>query len=325
MSLLERYTRAVGSRPSFSEAYLSFRTLDAFPFRLLILPPRYQHLGVSDPFVGRPFLRQPRALPLGMCHSSFNSSSRSEESISGSLEEPSTSGSPASGPSPLSRSPSDRRSEGRVPVTGREEEMGQHYYEFPDIHVSEGETSIPMTPEPDFTSRGLFSALLVSDLERFRTKYSLPNEFSLAVSPGEAHSFEPEFITIYEDALMAGLRLPLHPLARDFLIYLDIAPGQLAPNGWRHLMGAIHLWPQRFGYELTLRELLWTFRPISLHNEVGFFSLQSRQGKKIITGCPSNNKGWKHRFFQVSALGFCEENPFGHSLPEHWSGELRGK
>ena len=63
-------------------------------------------------------------------------------------------------------------------------------------------------------------------------------------------------MTLYEDALMVGLCLPLHALARDLLIYLGIAPGQLAPNGWRFLMGAIHLWPQMFGYELTPQEFL---------------------------------------------------------------------
>ena len=37
--------------------------------------------------------------------------------------------------------------------------------------------------------------------------------------------------TLYEDALAAGLGLPLHPLAQDLLIYLGISPGQLALNG----------------------------------------------------------------------------------------------
>ena len=79
----------------------------------------------------------------------------------------------------------------------------------------------------------------------------MPGEVSLAVPSGEAHCRQFGFLTLYEDALMAGLHLPLHPLTRDVLIHLGIAPSQLAPNGWKFLAGAIHLWPQMFGYELT--------------------------------------------------------------------------
>ena len=64
-------------------------------------------------------------------------------------------------------------------------------------------------------------------------------------------------MTLYEGTLITGFRLPLHPLARDLLIYLGIALDQLAPNGWRFLIGAIHLWPQMCAYELTLQEFLW--------------------------------------------------------------------
>ena len=47
----------------------------------------------------------------------------------------------------------------------------------------------------------------------------------LAVPLGEAHRHQSGFLTLYEDALLADLRLPLHPLARDVLIHLGIAPG----------------------------------------------------------------------------------------------------
>ena len=61
-------------------------------------------------------------------------------------------------------------------------------------------------------------------------RYRLSDSFSLSIPSGEAHSRYVEFVTLYEDALMVGLRLPLHALSRDLLIYLGIAPGQLAPN-----------------------------------------------------------------------------------------------
>ena len=89
-------------------------------------------------------------------------------------------------------------------------------------------------------------------------------------------------------------------------------------------MGVIHVWPQMFGYKLTLQEFLWTYRPFALFREPDLFSLSARQGRRIIDKCPTSNKGWKTKFFHVSTLGLNEENPEGHRLPTAWAGELRG-
>ena len=87
-------------------------------------------------------------------------------------------------------------------------------------------------------------------------KYEFLNGFSLAVPSEDAHVHQAGFVTLYEDALLVSLCLPLHPLTWDLLIFLDIAPGQLTPNGWRFLMGYIYLWSQMFGYEITFQEFL---------------------------------------------------------------------
>ena len=68
----------------------------------------------------------------------------------------------------------------------------------------------------------------MSDLERIRKRYQLPDGFSLVVPSGDAHRSQLGFVTLYKDVLIVSLRLPLHPLARDLLIILDIAPDQLA-------------------------------------------------------------------------------------------------
>ena len=72
-------------------------------------------------------------------------------------------------------------------------------------------------------------------------------------------------------------------------------------------MGAAYLWPQTFGHEMSLPEFLLAYRPFLLVVKLGFFSLSSRQGRKLIDECPSNNKGWKTKFFHVSTLGICED------------------
>ena len=80
-------------------------------------------------------------------------------------------------------------------------------------------------------------------------------------------------------------------------------------------MGATHLWPQRFGYELTLQEFLWAYRPFALFGEPGFFSLTAGPGKKIIDKVQTSNKGWKTKFFHLSTLRFCKENPKAIAYP----------
>ena len=89
-----------------------------------------------------------------------------------------------------------------------------------------------------FCSRGIFCNLIVPNLERIRCRYRLLEGFSLSVPSREGHNCQANFVTLYKDALVGGLRLPLYVLAQDLLIYLGIAP-----DDWRFLMEAIHLWP----------------------------------------------------------------------------------
>ena len=96
-----------------------------------------------------------------------------------------------------------------------------------------------------FTCRGVRTILSVNDLARISKKYDLSGAISMfipTVSTDDSVQ-NPGFTTLYEDALATGLPLPVHSLTRDLLNYLGIAPGQLAPNGWRFLIGAAYLLP----------------------------------------------------------------------------------
>ena len=125
---------------------------------------------------------------------------------------------------------SDRGSRGEIPDQPSGEVGGSHA-ELSASLRSGGEASISGSAEAIFCSRGIFSSLVEPNLERIRCRYGLPDDVSLAVPSGEPYRHQSGFLTLYEDALLAGLRLPLYPLIRDVLIYLGIAPGQLAPNG----------------------------------------------------------------------------------------------
>ena len=113
----------------------------------------------------------------------------------------------------------------------------------------EPEASVSGRVEPEFSCRGVYSSLRDEDLPFIRASFGIADAYSLAIprAPIDACTHVPGFTAVFEDTFLASLRLPLHPVARDLLIFLGIAPGQLAPNGWRFLMGAIYFWPQHFG------------------------------------------------------------------------------
>ena len=95
----------------------------------------------------------------------------------------------------------------------------------------------------------------MNDLSSIRKKYDLPRMFSMAVSGAftNAGTHESGFITLYEDALAAGLRLPLYSLAQDFLIYLGIRSGAITMNSWWFLMGRSTFGPRPLGTSYPCR------------------------------------------------------------------------
>ncbi|XP_024043379.1 uncharacterized protein LOC112100034 [Citrus clementina] len=75
------------------------------------------------------------------------------------------------------------------------------------------------------------------ELEDLRLRYSIPGEIPLKV-PGkkDAPSRPPRgYVTLYLDSFKYGLRCPLQPYFARILNGLNLAPGQLNPNGWRVL------------------------------------------------------------------------------------------
>jgi hypothetical protein len=60
---------------------------------------------------------------------------------------------------------------------------------------------------------------------------------------------------------MAGLRLPFPAIAREFLEYLQVAPSQIRPNGWRYFFASYLLWPIILGnHRMSIREFFSIYR-----------------------------------------------------------------
>ena len=161
---------------------------------------------------------------LEISHSNFDSSSWSEEEHSGSAEETSTWRSFDSSLPPPLITPFDRGSWGRVLEQPSSREVGQWFYKSFDSLGSDRKAFIFGSVGLVFYCQGIYNSLIVSDLARIRESYHLPDDFSLEVPSRDAHRRQQGFVILYEDALITSLCLPLHPLVRDVLIYLGIAP-----------------------------------------------------------------------------------------------------
>jgi hypothetical protein len=103
---------------------------------------------------------------------------------------------------------------------------------------------------------------------------------------------------VYVDALEAGLRLPLHPLFGTVLSHFGVAPGQLAPNGWRALAGFIVL-SHFAGVAPSLAVFRYFFALCKFGN---FCSFRSKDASGLLFGKLNVNiRGWKEEFFFLSS------------------------
>ncbi|KAI4976778.1 uncharacterized protein LOC123410791 [Hordeum vulgare subsp. vulgare] len=137
------------------------------------------------------------------------------------------------------------------------------------------------------------------DVNAVCKKYDTPEDQYAARPAGDlrASSSPPHgTVCVYAHALEAGMRLPLHRLFADVLTHFNIAPTQLAPNGWRIMAGFLVLC-----HSAGVPPSLAVFRRFFLlrrKQTIGWYFFQSRRGSGLrFTGLPDSIPGWKSRFF----------------------------
>ncbi len=113
-------------------------------------------------------------------------------------------------------------------------------------------------------------------------------------------------MAFYEVDFQAGVRFPLQPFVRDLLDFLSLAPGQVAPNGWRTLLSCMVMWrvSSNEQEDLTVEEFLFCYEPCQIAASLGFWTLKHRDlDTRIVQGLPSSNRTWKDGYVFV-----CGEN-----------------
>uniref|UniRef100_A0A2N9EY24 Transposase (putative) gypsy type domain-containing protein n=1 Tax=Fagus sylvatica TaxID=28930 RepID=A0A2N9EY24_FAGSY len=136
-----------------------------------------------------------------------------------------------------------------------------------------------------------------------RTRYQIPQDVVLRI-PGsdERACSHVEDVALYESALTAGLRFPVQPFIRELLDFLSLAPGQVAPNGWRVILTCMVVWRECSDGQddITVEEFLYCFEPSQIAASPGFWTFRNREeSSKLVDGLPSSNRRWKDGYFFV--------------------------
>jgi hypothetical protein len=144
----------------------------------------------------------------------------------------------------------------------------------------------------------------VDGLDRYRHKFQIPEDVVLRIPESDEVACSSRYgdVAFYEADFNVGVRFPMQPLMRELLDRLNLAPGQLAPNAWRTVVGCMVMWKVLSDGkdDLTVDELLFCYKPCQIPASPGFWSLNMRQrGLKLVVGTPSSNREWKDNFVFV--------------------------
>jgi hypothetical protein len=109
-----------------------------------------------------------------------------------------------------------------------------------------------------------FSRINIELLKRIRSRYQIPRDVILKIpNLDERACSHAKDVTFYESTMMAGLRFPIQQFIRELLDFLSLAPGQVAPNGWRVIISSMVMWRECSDGldDITMEEFIYCFEP----------------------------------------------------------------
>ena len=142
-----------------------------------------------------------------------------------------------------------------------------------------------------------------------RGRYQIPDDVVFRIPDPDERACCLKYkgdVGFYEVDFQAGLRFPLQPFVRELLDYFSLAPGQVAPNGWRMIISCMVMWRVNSNgrKDLTVDEFLFYYAPCQIALSLGFWTFKHRDmDTKIVQGLPLSNKIWKDGYVFV-----CDDN-----------------
>ena len=75
-------------------------------------------------------------------------------------------------------------------------------------------------------------------LSVYNRMYRLPPNHKFVFANGSDRSchWRPEYLCVYRESLIGGLRFPVHPFIVKLLADAQVSPCQIAPNAWRAII-----------------------------------------------------------------------------------------
>ncbi|KAM3208010.1 hypothetical protein ACQJBY_062980 [Aegilops geniculata] len=147
------------------------------------------------------------------------------------------------------------------------------------------------------------SSLLTQDaVDALCRKHGVPTAYTARPAGDRRASTRPpeRAVCLYAHALEAGARVPLHGFFSEALTHFGIAPGQLAPSGWRVLVGFVVLCHDAGVQPST--DVFRHFFSLAAFKLNGWYCFRTKDATgALFTGLPKPDDAWKGRFFFLTS------------------------
>lgn len=242
--------------------------------------------------------------------SSSSSDSHSTSSSDGSTSSSGSSGS-ASTDSDVDMSEIEAHLSSKLPLDGKfREPLGEKHTDPPEPKVDSPPPRKIRTAESTRSNltRQKIKELLTNSCP-YRILYHVPEPCDRITSPPlDSTGFYATVITL-------GVDPPIHPFFISVLDSYGIAPAQLNPFAWCHMMGALFIWSDLgFGEpSLNIWHHLYKTTPIKHHPQFYYFNRWPKGRDSLIKLPSTSSGGWRERFF------FLDVTTGGRGLREEFS------